>query len=122
MNTPTPTPRTKAATRFYEGLDRSNSFYYVDVDDMAEIELELAAERAECLEQARLNGMGAEREAVLLGGIEIMTRALKEIAQYDKGTTSGLPGICPYGCDTPYLAQLALYKTGHHHTDPESQS
>ena len=37
---------------------------------------ELAAERAECLEQARLNGMGAQREAALLGKIEIMKRAL----------------------------------------------
>jgi len=109
MSIATPTPRTKAATRFYEALDRLNSFYYVDVDDMAEIELELAAERAECLEQARLNGMGAEREAALLGKIEILRRALEEIASYDRGSKHG-EGICPYGCDTPWIAKTALDK------------
>jgi hypothetical protein len=33
----------------------------------AELEDKLAAEQAECLEQAQLNGMGSEREAALMG-------------------------------------------------------
>lgn len=53
MNVSAPTPRTKAATRFYEGRDRLSSFDYVDPDDMAEIELELAKERARVAELVR---------------------------------------------------------------------
>lgn len=84
---------------------------------VGDYQTELAAERAECLEQARLNGMGAEREATLLGKIEVMRRALEQIATYDNGSVHG-SGICPYGCDTPHIAQLALCKTGHS-TQPE---
>lgn len=76
-----------------------------------EMRTELAAERAECLEQARLNGMGSEREATLLGKIEVMRRALEEIASYDKDSKHG-EGICPYGCDTPWIARTALSKAG----------
>ena len=74
-------------------------------------ERELAVERAECLEQARLNGMGAEREAALLSKIEMMQRALEEIASYDRDSKHG-EGICPYGCDTPCIARTALSKAG----------
>lgn len=36
----------------------------------------LEEERAECEEQARLNGMGAEREAALLANVEMLEREL----------------------------------------------
>lgn len=75
------------------------------------VEIQLAAERTECLEQARLNGIGAEREAALLSKIEMMQRALEEIASYDRDSKHG-EGICPYGCDTPSIARTALSKAG----------
>lgn len=35
--------------------------------------------------------------------------ALEEIAKYDKDKHSKFgEGICPYGCDTPHIAQTAL--------------
>lgn len=40
------TPRTKAATSFYEAMDRQNSFYYVEPEDMAKLETELAEAKA----------------------------------------------------------------------------
>jgi hypothetical protein len=109
---------------FARGLERDMERYRLttlkqDAEIMC-LRAELEDERAECLEQARLNAMGAEREAALLGKIEIMRKVLEEIASYDNGSVHG-SGICHYGCDTPYIAQLALYKTGHH-TDPDSKS
>jgi hypothetical protein len=38
---------------------------------------------------------------------EILLAALKEIAAYDKTSKYG-EGICDYGCDAPYVAQMAL--------------
>ena len=38
-----------------------------------------------------------------------MREALETIASYDKN--SGKTGICPYGCDTPHIAQTALALT-----------
>jgi hypothetical protein len=46
--------------------------------ELAGLRAKLDKERADCLEQARLNGMGAEREAALLGKIEMMRRALNK--------------------------------------------
>ena len=54
------------------------------MDQMRDIELELAEAHKEGLEQARLNGMGVEREAALLGEQERLKRALfvaKELLQ-----------------------------------------
>jgi hypothetical protein len=36
--------------------------------------------------------------------------ALEDIAKYDIGSSGG-SGICPYGCDTPYIARAALEAT-----------
>ena len=101
---------------FARGLERDMERYRLttlkqDAEIMC-LRANLEDERDECLEQARLNGMGAEREAALLGKIEMMRRALEEIASYDNVITSGLPGICPYGCDTPSIAQTALDNAG----------
>lgn len=100
---------------FARGLERDMERYRLtalkqDAEIMC-LRAELEDERAECLEQARLNGMGAQREAALLGKIEAMRRALEEIASHDKDSSHG-PGICPYGCDTPWIARNALDKTG----------
>lgn len=95
------------------GMERYRLITLKQDAEIAGLRAELEDERAECLEQARLNGMGAQREAALLGKIEILRRALEEIASYDNGSVHG-PGICPYGCDTPHIAQLALCNTGYH--------
>ena len=42
-----------------------------------QFEAEVAAKDAEIMEQCRLNGMGAEREATLLGKVERQSAALK---------------------------------------------
>ena len=42
-----------------------------------QFEAEVAAKDAEILEQCRINGMGAEREATLLGKVERQSAALK---------------------------------------------
>ena len=42
-----------------------------------QLEQEVAAKDAEILEQCRINGMGAEREATLLGKVERQSAALK---------------------------------------------
>ena len=38
-----------------------------------------------------------------------LLKALREIADYDKHSPHGRgSGICPYGCDTPWIAKTAL--------------
>lgn len=37
----------------------------------------------------------------------VLRQALSEIAAYDKDSPHG-PGICPYGCDTPWIARNVL--------------
>lgn len=59
------------------------------ITEVPQIMRELTAERAECEEQARLNGMGAEREAALLAKVEMLERELAAtqhvVAQYAEG-------------------------------------
>lgn len=106
------TPSEERIAREMRGLDDQYlATFYEDRRERDSLLAKLTAERAECLEQARLNGMGAEREAALLGKIEILRRALEEIASYDKDSSHG-EGICPYGCDTPCIARTALSKAG----------
>jgi hypothetical protein len=55
-----------------------------------------------------------EREnAAMREAIREAYEALKTIASYDKGSTYG-DGLCPYGCDTPYIANKALTKLQHY--------
>lgn len=66
------TPLTDAKA-FWDRSDYHDPSYraeYVPADLARRLERKLAALRAECEEQARLNGKGAEREAALLGKIE----------------------------------------------------
>lgn len=122
MNSPSDTPLTDTQNaygyawnwaEFARGLERDMERYRLttlkqDAEIMS-LRAELEDERAECLEQARLNGMGGEREAALLGKIEVMRRALEEIAGFDRDSQHG-KGACPYGCRTPQIAQIALDK------------
>ena len=39
-----------------------------------------------------------------------LREALEEIARYDRGSPHG-DGVCPFGCDTPYIAKQALADT-----------
>ena len=68
-----------------------------------QLEAEVAAKDAEIMEQCRLNGMGAEREATLLGKVERQSAALKlarEALKFD-----GYP--CGTGCKCIACESLA---------------
>lgn len=69
-------------------------------DKALELHKELAAARKECEEQARLNGMGSEREAALCAEIDRMRGLLKR-ARVPIGHDD-LPMLqpCPH-CDKP---------------------
>jgi hypothetical protein len=65
-------------------------------------------------DQLQIAAHDARREAlslispvpyIPLSIVEPLVKALAEIAKYDNSTTLG---ICPYGCDTPHIAQTAL--------------
>ena len=59
---------------------------------VSDAEAIIAQKDAEILEQCRINGMGAEREATLLGKVEIQSAALKlarEALQHSDNTTHG---------------------------------
>ena len=43
-----------------------------------------------------------------MSNIDILIEALKNIQRYDREGS----GICPYGCDTPYIAKKALVDYG----------
>jgi hypothetical protein len=68
----------------------------------------------EMIESRRHCGMTLEYAIRLCRELEIenarLRDALGEIANYDKSpfTVEPKEGICPYGCDTPHLAQVAL--------------
>ncbi len=55
---------------------------------------------------SRMEGQAAAVIRNLMGENERLREAVKTIASYDED--SGASGICPYGCDTPYIAQAAL--------------
>lgn len=57
---------------------------------------------------AEMAGLRAELRADV-EKIQILARALEEIASYDRDSKHG-EGICPYGCDTPWIAKTALDK------------
>lgn len=52
--------------------------------------------------------LSEKHHAALLEIINLKA-ALREISSYDKDSVLGR-GICPYGCDTPHIAQQALLK------------
>ena len=52
--------------------------------DILELFDRLEAAEAECLEEARLNGMGSEREAALMARVERLERALIRIANWSE--------------------------------------
>lgn len=51
------------------------------------LESDLAQERAECLEQARCNGMGGERELALMAKLELANREIERLK------VEGFPGV-----------------------------
>ena len=53
--------------------------YNVQSQAIERLKKELSEARAECLEQARLNGMGSEREAKLLAEIEILRKTIERL-------------------------------------------
>ena len=51
--------------------------------------------------------------------IDILLKALGTIADYDY--SSDRDGICPYGCDTPFIARLALKKYAEETDAPDKE-
>ena len=97
------------------------------MNEMTYAEVELKAQLA--TQQARIEVLTAERDACkaemilmanhqridnfqrLLDERDRLRGALEDIARYDDDSQYG-QGICPYGCDTPNIAQAALRGEG----------
>jgi len=52
-----------------------------DLEDIENMEQELSASHKECLEQARLNGMGSERETKLMGQLSASKEREKKLRE-----------------------------------------
>lgn len=73
----TPTPLTDAQDLITAEGSLGQTHIGVDIRFARELERKLYEARQECLEQARLNGMGGEREARLLSQVALLRATLE---------------------------------------------
>jgi hypothetical protein len=84
------TPLTDAALYAIPPGDTWTKYDWVPAQFAQKLERDLSAARAECIEQARLNGIGAERELKLMAEIE---RLRKDAERY-RWLREGFCGNC----------------------------
>lgn len=90
-------------------LREVNREYKVNVQLMLKENAEAKAEIGHLHE--KLSALCDSEAAKTFGELRFETKRLREalalISSYDSDSKHG-KGICPYGCDTPYIAQSAL--------------
>jgi flagellar biosynthesis/type III secretory pathway protein FliH len=78
----------------------------IQTEEVAELLARLEAAESDALEQARLNGMGSEREAALLSKLEVAEKAVTEA--YQRGYATGQEEIEKERDELRAMIQVAL--------------